>query len=194
MGELDGMTPSTGLGIPDKPLSDMSDGERDRMLAGESSVAEQLGNQDVEPASTGSARDVEPAPEPTPEPETTPAAEKTSPADDRTNLQQFGELIADQQGGGEEDSELARLRADNERLRTEHDKRRDSELENAYSLLRGEAKPEADTDGAGEIDYSDPALVSYYERQGLDHEQATSLTTSVGRMVEERARQIAGSE
>jgi len=186
--ELDSMISDQGLGLPDKAITDMTSSEL-ILLADEDSVAEQLASQERQETQT---------PEPTPpavEPAPTEPTEPTPPstADDKSNLEQWDALVAEAQGTGEVD-ELGRLRADRDRLQRELDKRRDSEIENARLQLRGEAADDgrgADTDTS--VDYA--SMVPYFESEfGLDREQASRLVPALGRMIEERTRQVVGTE
>lgn len=179
MSELDSMLPDQSLGLPDKPISSMSDEELDSSGFAEESPREVPdGAQSEEPQEAAA----------------TEAVEAAEPEADKTNLQIFQETAVAGQDANEEDSELARLRQETGRLQRELDKRRDDELEHARSLLQGQAPAEPDSEGPDEIDYLDPSLVSQWESLGVDRDHAEAILSMNGKLIEERARQIFRSE
>jgi len=171
MSELESLTSDQSLGLPDKTLSEMTTDE----LSGLGSIPDDALEQQME----------------TKEPEPERAAEAPEETEEKTNLQVWKEMNVSGPDASEPDEEVARLRQETERLQRQLDKQRDDELENARSLLRGQ-QPEPEP--REEINYTDPSLVAHYESLGLDRDQAEAVLTANGRMVEERARQIAGAE
>lgn len=191
--EIESMISDQGLGLPDKPISDMDSREL-ILLADESSVAEQLKSQETKPDPTPAEPTEAPPPEP-PEPAKPAEPGEGDVAAKKSNLEQWQAMVDDAQGTGEGD-ELGRLRADRDRLQRELDKRRDSEIEDARAQLRGEAAGKdrgPEPDGSSEVNYSElvPYFVSEY---GLEREQAERLMPAIGRMMDARALQVVNSE